>query len=410
MRQALALLLPLLLMLLTTCHKDGGRGGEGLRTRDGQQIHLPSLPYEIGSLEWYPPPDSIPSVADPRFVIYDEPQDTLFWMVDALRGGHLIGVAEGHPDEMLGMVRDVAVSDSLVYYLDGSYSHVRAYDFEGHLADIMGGPGAGPGEFGLARKVSVMGTGNNVHVVVGSGQHTVSVFSKSLDGSHVFQTSFRASVEFLNGEMCAMQGHVYTTGYSEDHEGVIHRHTLDGEYVSSFGVGSNHSHHMVRELMAEGGSLECNETHRVLLYTQPSAPIATAFTESGDMIWQIRFGDARIAPKLFLYTKKGDLVGTANWPIPVVGESNDIDVTGGARGDSFWLARLELLTKARDRWAHHFYKVDVLSGRGEYLGMHPVNADIVGRRVRAIDQEYLYTTQSDPYPQLGIHPIPDTTR
>ncbi len=155
--------------------------------------------------------------------------------------------------------------------------------------------------------------------------------------------------------------------------------------------------------------MECNEMHRILLFAQPSAPIATAFTESGDMIWRIRFADARIAPKLVLYSKQGHLVSAANWPSHV-GESNDIDITGEARGDSFWLTRREQLTKDRDRWAGHFYKVDVLSGRGEYLGMRPVNTNIMGRRVRAIDQEYLYTAQSDPYPQLGIHPIPDATR
>ncbi len=372
---------------------------------------LSALPVEVGSVQWYPSPDSIPSVTDPRFIIYDEPQDTLFWMLDALRDGHLVGVAEGGPDEMLGLVRDVAVSDSLVYYLDGSYSHVRAYTLEGHLVDIIGGPGAGPGEFGMFPKLSVTGTGNNVHVVVGSGQYTVSVFSKSMDGKHVFQTSFRASVELPNGEMCAMDGHVYTTGDSEDHEGVIHKHTLDGKYVSSFGVGSNHPDYMVRERMAEGGSLACNEKHRILLYAQTSAPIATAFTESGEMIWRIRFGDARIVPILLLYNKQGDLVSAMHFPALDVGESEDIEIKGGARGDSFWLVRLEILPKeARNPWAQHFYKVDVLSGRGEYLGIRPVKTRTVARRVRVIDQGYLYTAQHDPYPQLGIHPIPDTTR
>ncbi len=419
MRQTL--LLPLLLpLLLTTCQKDGGRDGQGPTTRDYQPIDLSdfpdktslsTLPIEVGSVQWYPPPDSIPSVTDPRFIIYDEPQDTLFWMLDALRGGYLVGVAEGHPDEMLGWAADVAVGDSLVYYLDGSYRHVRAYTFEGHLVDIIGGPGAGPGELGAFPKLTVTGTGNNVHVVVGSVPRSVSVFKKSLDGSHVFQTSFRASVEFHNGEMCAMQGHVYTTGYSEDHEGVIHKHTLEGKYVSSFGVGSRHPQFIIRKTMSDYGSLECNETHRILLFTQPSAPIATAFTESGDMIWRIRFGDARIGPRLVLNDKQGDPRGIVPLPLPVVGESKDIEIMGGARGDSFWLARLEMRPKeAQYRWAHHFYKVDVLSGRGEYLGTRPVKSNKVARRVRAIDQEYLYTTQSDPYPQLGIHPIPDTTR
>ena len=144
-------------------------------------------------------------------------------------------------------------------------------------------------------------------------------------------------------------------------------------------------------------------------YTQPSAPIATAFTESGDMIWQVRFSDARM-------TRRPKVVGEdGNWgifvaPPQVVGESWDFEILGGARGESFWLIRREIRSVERDRWMNHFYKVNVLSGQGEYLGVRPINSYLTGRIVGAIDQERLYTVQSTPYPQLGIHPIPSTTR
>ena len=358
---------------------------------------------------FHPTPDNIPTVTDPRFIIFDEPQDTLFWMQDALREGHMVGDAEGDPNDMIGQIRDVAVSDSLVYYVDGSFSHVRAYDFEGHLADIIGGPGAGPGEMGYVRKLSVTGTGDDLYVVVGSGRGRVSVFRKNRDGSHEFQNSFSAVASFLNGEMCAMHGHVYTTGYSDDLDGVIHKHTLEGEYVLSIGARYNSPHRIVRHTMAEGGSLECNATHHTLLYTQPSAPIATAFTESGDMIWQVRFSDARMTRRPKVVVEDG------NWgifvaPPQVVGESWDFEILGGARGESFWLIRREIRSVERDRWMNHFYKVNVLSGQGKYLGVRPINSYLTGRIVGAIDQERLYTVQSTPYPQLGIHPIPITTR
>ena len=330
-------------------------------------------------------------------------------MLAALRGGHTVGVADGDSDDMIGQIRDVAVSDSLVYYVDGSYSHVRAYNFEGHLADIIGGPGEGPGEFSLVRKVAVTGTGKDVHVVVGSAARTVSVFSRNRGGNHEFRTSFRVAAKFINSDMCAMHGHVYTTGYSEDLDGVIHKYTLEGEYVSSFGERYNDPHLIVREKMAEGSNMECNTTHHTLLYTRPNAPIATAFTESGDMIWQIRLADARIASKGAKYVKTGHLA-IGSLP-PLVGESGHLEITGEARGNSFWLTRRERLSEDGTRWANHFYKVDVLSGHGKYLGVHPVNFQLSsGIVVRTMDQERLFTSRSAPYPQLGIHPIPSATR
>ena len=153
---------------------------------------------------------------------------------------------------MLGTIRDVAVSDSFVYYADGSYSHVRAYDFEGRLVDILGGPGEGPGEMTWVGKVSVTGSGDSVYVVVGSGQYKVSVFRRRRDGTHEFRNSFLSAVNYFNGDLCAMHGHVYTTGYKEDLNGVIHKHTLEGVHVSSFGARYNHDARIVRPIWRNG--------------------------------------------------------------------------------------------------------------------------------------------------------------
>ena len=158
--------------------------------------------------------------------------------------------------------------------------------------------------------------------------------------------------------------------------------------------------------MAEGGSLECNEAHGVLLFAQPSMPIATAFDELGKELWRVRLADARIGPILLLSSKKEGVVGAAWWPASV-GESEDIDITGEAQGDSFWLVHRELLTRDRKRWMHHFYRLNVLSGQGKYLGKLPVYAEESGRAVQAIAWGRLFTTRSDPYPQLGIHPFSD---
>ena len=374
---------------------------------DGGEARLPpGISYKINHTEFYPPSDSIPLVTDPRLIIHDPPDDTMHGMLSALQGGSLIGVAEGHPNDMVGIIADVAVGGSLVYYADRQSKDVRAYDFEGRLADIVGGPGQGPAEFGLMSFVAVTGTGRDVHVVVGSGVRRVSVFRKSGDGSHELQTSFNAAARFLNGAMCAMNGHVYTTGSSEDHEGVFHRHTPDGTYVSSFGAASSHPAWIVRGRMAEGGSLGCNEAHGVLLFAQRSMPIVAAFEKSGKELWRVRLADARIGSILLMSSQKEGVVGAAWWPVSV-GESEAIDITGEAQGDAFWLVRRELLTSDRKRWMAHFYRLDVLSGQGAYLGKHPIHTEESGRAVQSIARGRLFTTRSNPNPQLDIHPFSD---
>lgn len=364
-----------------------------------------------GDVILHPTPTNIPTVADPRFIIHDEPGDTLGWLSAALREGHTIGVSDELPSKLVGQIWDVAISDDVAYYADRSYNHVLAYDFEGQLVNIIGSTGDGPGEFRFLTYVAVASADDDVHVVVGSGGRKVSVFSKSRNGDHVFRTTFNAVASFLNGDLCAMQGHVYTTGYSEEANGVIHKHTLEGEYISSFGMRYNHPNPFIRKQMAEGGSVECNATHRTLLYVHPYAPIATAFSESGDVSWQISFADARIAPKR--ETIESEEISSVGALYPKVGESFGLQIVKGARGDSSWLRRSERQSKERDRWADHFYQVNALSGQGEYIGIRPVNLllrEEDKKRVRAIDHERVYTTQTKPYPQLGIYPIPNETR
>ena len=360
----------------------------------------------------HPTPDRVPAVLDPQFIIDDEPQDTLSWVLAALREGDTVGVAEGAPNDMIGSMGDLALSNRYVYYVDRSHSHVRAYNLEGQLADIIGSAGVGPGEFRFPMHVSVIGAGDDVNVVIGDlFASRISVFSKSPEGKHVFRKAIRAVTSFANGDMCAMNGHVYTTGYSDDIDGVIHKHTLDGEHVLSFGARYDHPLRLVRSTMAEAPSIECNETHKVLLYAYPHTPIATAFTESGDVFWQIRFADARIAPMRERINEEGN-VAVMHLP-PELGESRGLKILGGSRGNTFWLRRDERRSEEWGRWANHFYSVDVLSGRGDYLGVRPINTTLRKedrRRIGLISQDRLITGRSTPYPQLGIHPVTHAAR
>ena len=358
-----------------------------------------------GDIVYHATPDNIPAVTDSKFIIFDEPEDTLLWMQDALRTGDVIGVAEGTPDKMIGSVRGSTLSASLMYYVDGSYSQIRAYDFGGNLVDIIGGPGEGPGEFIFPWFVSVT-ENNDTLVVIGSGGRNISVFSKNRDGRHSFQTSFRAEALFVGGGLCAMHGHVYTTGYSEETAGAIHKHTVQGQYLESFGASYNHPKPLIRRNMAKGAKIACNATHRTILYAHPHAPIVTGFTEAGDVRWRVKLADARIAPMRETIESK-DVSSVTGLP-PRIRESRGLRIIGVKDGDMFWLIRSERMTEERDQWTDHLYTVDALTGQGKYLGSRPYSLQAEDEEIRAIlavDNERILTIRPIPYPQLGIHPI-----
>ena len=129
------------------------------------------------------------------------------------------------------------------------------------------------------------------------------------------------------------------------------------------------------------------------------------------MIWRIKFSDARIALATAHYWKNRPFRVSIGQGVPWIGESRAPDIVGGASGDTFWLTRLELLSEERDRWVGHLYKVDVLSGRGEYVGPCPFNHTLqAGRRIKAIAQERLFVSRMTPFPQLGIHRMPSEMR
>ncbi len=363
-----------------------------------------------GTVVHHPTPDNIPQVTDPRFILRDAPQDTLFWLENALHDGYTIGMKEGPAQDMIGQVRDVVVSDSLIYYLDGSFSQIRAYDFEGRLVDVFGGPGDGPGEFDWPIRIAAVGREENKYVVVASYRRsTLSVFRKASNSDHQLRSSFRAVTSFVNGDMCAMNGHIYTTGYAEDIDGVIHKHTLDGKYVLSFGARYNHSDPFIRNQMAHQITIECNTTHDVLLYLHPRAPIASGFSPSGKRMWRIRFEDARMVPIEETIGSDGLSSVTSLWP-RVVGESTPFSVKGGAHGDSFWLARHERLSEEDHRYVEHYYRLDASSGTGEYLGIRPRPARMADQEwkvIRTLSRNQIVASWNAPFPQLGIYSLPN---
>ena len=71
-----------------------------------------------------------------------------------------IGEVDGAEEYLFGQIALFAVDDNLsLYVLDRQAQHVRVFDSAGTYVETLGGPGEGPGEFGIADAVAVLPDG-----------------------------------------------------------------------------------------------------------------------------------------------------------------------------------------------------------------------------------------------------------
>ena len=136
---------------------------------------------------------------------------------------------------MIGDIADVTISKEALYYADSEYGEVRIYDQLGSLMGTVGSPGPGPGEFQQLDKLSVTDDGG-ILAVLDQGTR-LQVFRRQ-DSAYTLGYTFRVPDSFYGGDICVMNDHVYTLGLSvsEELDGIIHKYTISGEYVTSFGA------------------------------------------------------------------------------------------------------------------------------------------------------------------------------
>ena len=349
----------------------------------------------------HPTAENIQSVTDPRFVLHEDTSDTAPYMGASTLEGILIGAEQGEPLEMIGTVRDVDISADGLYYVDFVYGHVRVYDSRGTLTSVIGKRGDGPGEFSSVRKVSITETKDGPLLIVGASSYKVSVFQQEGD-TWVLRNSFQTTYSLGDGDLCAMHGHVYTIGYSEEYPGVIHKHTLEGELVLSFGKPYNDPDPFIRWNLSERGTLDCNETHRVIAYADDLNPVVTGFSDTGVIRWRIELADANIAPTPQRRTDDGRT--SIGFSSPGNGNTSSIEFIPGTDPDVFLVSYYIYGLEGAEQ--QHLYSVGAVSGNGDYIGYHPFRIDSASVSVRALDVQRIYTTTYKGYPQIGIYPRP----
>jgi hypothetical protein len=310
---------------------------------------------------------------------------------------------EGSSAEMIGEITDITISKEALYYADGGYGEVRIYDQLGSLMGTVGSPGPGPGEFQQLDKLSVSDDGE-ILAVLDRGTR-IQVF-RQRGSTYMLEYTFRVPDSFYGGDICVMNEHVYTLGLSvsEELDGIIHKYTISGEYVTSFGAIYKTSFELLRRMLAPEGSLGCNEKHGIVGHVNDNIPVLTGYTDAGSLIWQVKFADFNPAKIEEGVTSEGAPSVTRR--APKKGDSGG-NLLFSNTEDSFLftydtISDFNSLTEM-PTGTRHYFNVDVRTGQGNYLGQ---NADIDFYEypiLRALDAERAYTMAFSPFPQLGIY-------
>ena len=356
-------------------------------------------PVAFSQVVIHPTSENIPVSSDPRFELQHESVGDDSWEWDSLDVS-AIGVNEGELSQMLGFVFDLETDDNgTIYYFDIIHQEVRAYDYRGNWISNVGSPGTGPGELESPLGFAVISERNQVIV---ADQFTNHVFERK-DSSFQLVATQRPIYPSMNGEMCAMGGHYYLVSNSRETStemGLIHKYTLEGEWVTSFGDTYDYDDPFVVSEFAYNTSLACNSEYQTIALVTRGIPAMTGYSNQGEKLWQVTFPDHR-PTKTKEHWENGRKYLTENPP--------DGTSTFGplfSDGEYFYVvyvfSKKAFLFFSKPKLSDgHVFRVHAQTGLGVYLGSSgPEHGEIL----RAIDGEYRFTTtESLGFPQIRMY-------
>ena len=332
----------------------------------------------------HPTVDNIPVITDPSRILHVQPH-TAF--IDLARlDSVVIGVNEGERSEMFGVIADVKMTPEGVFVLDSKYSEVRVYGYDGVWKSSFGSAGKGPGEFLHPRQLAVAQAGATVYVI--TGDRRTSVFEQTDSGAFQLKKIIAEGVPTTAG--CTINGSLYLLGYIPDSQGIIHRYSPLSEYRSSFAAPYKSPNPTVVGSLSRRGFLACSEQHRLVGLIRENIPVFTAYTENGEIAWQVKFADFTSYVVEETLLESG--VPAIGYRSPTAGQSMFTHMFVGASGDFY----VQYFTVAEHGpWMTHLFRINAASGEGQYLG------DM--SQIRAVDADHVLIVRRVPFPQVVIY-------
>ena len=292
-----------------------------------------------------------------------------------------IGVEEGELHEMLGDIKNIAVDpQGRILVLDSEFSEVLIYNPDGSYVGSFGQAGAGPGEFGRVGGLSLSNSGK--FAIVFSVSST-NVFERQDNGQYMYRSSFSPR----GGPGCAMNDHIYVPNFSSSGSGVIHKVTLDGELVASFGRSYDSGSTLVDSEIVRKSKLACSERHGIVAIVLNRIPILYGYAEDGTFLYRVNF--VGIEPPPMVERGLGRSLTFKDWS---VGHGVLSRMFVDAKGD-FNLAYMINADRGKETpW--HYYRINAQNGQSQYFGNAPL--------IEAVDRELLVLSWNHPFPGLRI--------
>ena len=236
----------------------------------------------------HPTKENIPVSADPRFELgHDDNEEVWSWdMMEVTT----VGVNEGNAHEMIGWLIDFDVDhNGTMYYVDLMGAQVRAYGYDGKFIADVSTAGIGPGEFRDPAGLAVLEGGRKIIV---DDVYVDHVFQREGDTFNLIATN---QPEYLAQQaFCAMNGYYYNQRYvDKQHEGVILRYTLEGNWENSFAKPYDYENQFIVSRITADAMLACNAKHGVVAQIINHIPAMTGYSEDGEELWQVTFSDYR---------------------------------------------------------------------------------------------------------------------
>ena len=341
----------------------------------------------------HPTKENIPVSSDPRFELGHSDNEKM-WNWDMMDVIATVGVNEGHAYEMIGLLNFDIDQNGTMYYVDLMYSQVRAYGYDGEFIADVSTSGGGPGEFRQPLGLSVIEDGRKIIVGDIEVDH---VFRREEDIFNLISTNRPA---YKGHALCAMNGYYYNQSYVEEqHDGVIHKYTLDGNWENSFGKPYNYKKPFIVSMIMLDAMLACNVKHGVIAQVTNHIPVMTGYSEDGEVLWQVTFSDYRSGTVLES-VENGRMYhtvlledGTSVFQ-SLFSDGNYFYVTYGfVEKDSGNMLPLKFTE-------NHIFRIDARTGLGHYLGTGPEPSE----HLLAVDGEYRFTTtQNEGFPQIRVY-------
>ena len=324
----------------------------------------------------HPTPENIPDATDPSLII--DVSDNDQWE----EGPHvpdttgmkkaIFGREDGEVYEFLVRVQDIDTDGrGSIFVLDAdprrnaasNVKTVHVIDTEARYLGSIGSVGGGPGEFLHPKHILVDGEGERI--LVAGRDREIDVFERLDRGVYRYVKSWHART--AANEACIMRNHVYLLANDPANGRIIHKYTVEGEYVTGFGEPYKSTNSMIAQDLSSQGSLSCIARHGVVGHIMSSIPVLTAYTEHGGLLWRLKVEGIKPATDI-LETIAEDGAPSIHYNRAQAQEKGRgrLTVSKGNSDGNFYLGVSRSLGDEVRR--NFVFKVDALSGTFAHIG------------------------------------------